>query len=79
MDARDCEGVAEEVSIFVGFVFPLCLIICHRDYDYAVVIVHTHSDDETGDLWFTSYDPEYKGPASTPIASVCISLLMCTG
>jgi len=45
---------------------------CNRselDYDHAVVIVHTHSDDETGDLFYTSGAGK-GGPLATPIDSV---------
>ena len=42
-----------------------------RGYDHAIVIVHTHSDDDTGDLWFCSNDAESGGPAATPIEPVC--------
>lgn len=48
----------------------------HRNFDHAVVIIHTHSDDSTGDLWYRSNNAESEGPAATPINDVCISLLM---
>ena len=46
----------------------------HRGFSHTVVIVHTHSDTTTGDLWFTPNDSELGGPASLPIGSVCIPL-----
>lgn len=45
----------------------------NSSYDHAVVIVHTHSDDDTGALWFCS-EPKSGGPASTPIDCVCVFL-----
>lgn len=49
----------------------------YRNYDHVVVIVHTHSDDDTGDLWFCSHDTESQGPASTPISCVYIFSCLC--
>ena len=60
------------MSTWGAAVFPACLHLHCSGYDHAVVIIHTHSGDESGDLWFTSYDEELKGPASAPIDSVCI-------
>ena len=45
-----------------------------RDFDHTVVIIHTHSDDSSGDLWFTSNDEELRGPAAMPISDVGIPL-----
>lgn len=60
------------MSPFSAAFFPISLTTHCSDYDHAVVIIHTHSADETGDLWFTSCDEKEKGPAATPIGSVCI-------
>ena len=40
------------------------------DYDHAVVIVHTHSDDNRGDLFYTSKGDDEGGPLATPIELV---------
>lgn len=46
---------------------------CNRsDYDHAVVIVHTHSDDTRGDLFYTSTGGPNKGPLATTIDSVSL-------
>ena len=45
-------------------------MMCCRMFDHAIVIVHTHSDDSTGDLWFTTYDSELQGPAAMQIGDV---------
>ena len=46
----------------------------HRDFDHAVVIIHTHSDDSTGDLWYCSHDNDSGSPAAMPIGDVCAPL-----
>ena len=46
------------------------------DYDHAVVIVHTHSDDTRGDLFYTSKDDTEGGPLATPIDSVSLFFVM---
>lgn len=35
-----------------------------------MVIIHTHSDDERGDLWFTSGDGSSGDPAAMPLDEV---------
>ena len=55
--------------------FYLLLNTSCRGFDHAIVIVHTHSDNDTGDLWFCSNDAESGGPAATPIGSVCVFFL----
>lgn len=54
------------------FFRPLTYWIHCRDFDHAIVIVHTHSDDTTGDLWYTSNDSKLQGPAAMEIKDVCI-------
>lgn len=39
-------------------------------FDHVVVIVHTHSDDERGDLFITSKSDEYQTPLSATIEYV---------
>ena len=39
-----------------------------------VVIVHTHSDDERGDLWITPHDDAAETPLAVTIKSVSVSL-----
>jgi len=48
--------------------------IHYRRFNHAVVIIHTHSDDTTGDLWFCSCDDESGSPAAMPIGDVCMLL-----
>lgn len=47
-----------------------------NSFDHAVLVVHTHSDDESGDLWYTprctGRRPEDRVPLATPIESVSI-------
>lgn len=52
--------------------FPSDLTIQRRNFDHTVVIIHTHSDDTTGDLWLCSYDVKLKGPAAIQIGVVRI-------
>jgi hypothetical protein len=63
------------VSTSSATVFPAGLNIHCSGYDHVVVILNTHSDNESGDLWFTSHDEDLKGPASAPIGTVCIFCL----
>ena len=55
--------------------FSSDLITGSRGYDHTIVIIHTHSDDNTGDLWYTSHDADAKAPASTQISFVCVFLI----
>ncbi|KAF9778841.1 hypothetical protein BJ322DRAFT_1024720 [Thelephora terrestris] len=41
-------------------------------FDHVVVIVHTHSDDERGDLFITSKSDEYQTPLSATIEYVIV-------
>jgi len=45
-------------------------LISRNSFDHAVVIIHTHSDDTTGDLFFTSKDDKTGTPLATPIGQV---------
>lgn len=44
----------------------------YRNFDYAILIIHTHSDDTCGNLWFTSNHVESHGPAAAPLSEVSI-------
>ena len=50
--------------------FPPNLTIASRGYDHTILIIHTHSDDSSGDLWYCSHDADLKGPVSIKINSV---------
>jgi hypothetical protein len=71
---RNCGGIAKEVCDLIAIVPPFDSCTCCRGFDHAVVIVHTHSDDSTGDLWFCSHSTKSGGPAATEIGHVCTSL-----
>ena len=71
-DEEGSERVADEVHYFFSKVLPSHTKLFFRNFDHAIIILQTHSDPGTGDLWFTSYDDVLKGPASTPIGNVCI-------
>jgi hypothetical protein len=60
---------------FQSFGFSADLNIHCSGCDHAIVILHTHSDDSSGDLWYTSFDEDTKDPAAIPIGSVCIFLI----
>ena len=45
-----------------------------RGFDHAVLVIHTHSDETTGDLWYCSTDADSGEPAATPIDNVFFPL-----
>lgn len=55
----------------------LTVLISRNDFDHAVVIVHTHSDDGRGDLFFTSMDDNHKMPLAATVESVSLPLEVC--
>ena len=63
--------VASAVPSFYPNSKPNC-----RNFDHTVVIVHTHSDNTTGDLWYSSHYGDSGGPAATPISNVCPFILV---
>ena len=71
-DVKACKEAAGWVGASYAAGFSSSLVACCSGYNHAVLIVYTHSDDKTGNLFFTSYDEESKGPAATPIRSVCM-------
>ena len=50
------------------------MYITRNDFDHVVFILHTHSDDTTGALWYTSKSDEWEVPLSTPMESVSFLL-----
>lgn len=64
-------SVSSSHSCF-GFINLLYACITSNEFDHTVVIIHTHSDDITGDLFFTSQDEKEKTPLSTGIESVSL-------
>lgn len=61
-------------KLCVFFVLPLVhkfiTLINRNTFDHAVVIIHTHSDDTAGTLFYTSNSEEGGTPLSTGIKSV---------
>ena len=41
-----------------------------KRFTHAVVILHTHSDEDTGDLFYTSGGGKEKSPLGIPIETV---------
>ena len=66
---RRCES-----SLCLSF-SPIYVYIFRNTFDHAVFILHTHSDDETGGLFYTSSNSETHTPLSTGIENVGAFLL----
>lgn len=67
------------------YVLPSLLHLCYNaltiftsgsSFDHAVVIVHTHSDDTTGDLFFTSNDEKLGTPLAAQVMDVSFLFVM---
>jgi len=69
---RSLRGYTRGKSLHIG-ILPF-IGYSHSGYDHAVLIIHTHSADDTGDLWFCSHDADSGDPAVTQIGSVSIFL-----
>jgi hypothetical protein len=65
--------------LFFAAISPPGSQVHYRGFDHALVIVHTHSDDTSGDLWYCSRDEEAGGSAAMPIGDVCIFFPTPTG
>ena len=52
----------------------LTTLASRGDFDHAIVIIHTHSDDDTGDLFYTSMDQQTKTPLSSKVPNVSFPL-----
>jgi hypothetical protein len=46
------------------------MLIPRNEFEWAIFVLHTHSDDNTGDLFYTSCDAEKKTALSTGIEDV---------
>ena len=49
------------------------MLIFRNQFDHAIVVVHTHSDDTTGDLFYTSKSDEEETDLSDGIKSLGFS------
>ena len=57
------------------FLWAMCLIIyaTRNNFDHVVFILHTHSDNDSGALFYTSKSDEDGTPLSTDIVGVSFS------